>query len=78
MTDSQVEILSLYNIMGEGFVVELRENEETYLYDRQGLQYRILDRKKQGIDTREEERALAQINSFGPCYSLSEIYPDQV
>ena len=73
---SQVEILSLYNIMGEGFVVELRENNETQLYDRQGLQHRILARKKQGLDTQEEERALAQINSFGPYFGLSEIAPN--
>ena len=72
---SQVEVLRIYNIMGEGFVVELREDNETQLYDRQGLQHRILARKKEGIDTQEEERALAQINSFGPYYGLSEIAP---
>ncbi len=75
LIETKIEILSLYNIMGEGFVVELRENNETYLYDRQGLQHRILDRKKNGIDTHEEERALAQINSFGPHYGLTEIAP---
>lgn len=77
MKETQIEILRIYNLLGEGFVVELSENNETYLYDRRGLQHRILTRKKQGLDTREEERALAQINSFGPYHELAEFAPGQ-
>ncbi len=73
MGKNTLEILSIYNIMGEGFVVEMLEGEETKLFDRQGLQHRIIERGRLGLDTSKEERALAQINSFGPYYGLSEI-----
>lgn len=70
--ENPVELLGIYNIMGEGLVVELLEDEHAALYDKRGLQYRIIQRKKQGLDTQVEERALQQVNSFGPLVEYSE------
>ena len=75
MNDSehnQVELLGIYNIMGEGLVVELLEDDKAALYDKRGLQFRIIQRKKMGLDTQVEERALQQINSFGTLVEYSE------
>jgi len=69
---SQVELLGIYNIMGEGLVVELLEDDNAALYDKRGLQYRIIDRKKRGMDTQVEERALQQVNSFSSLVEYSE------
>jgi hypothetical protein len=70
--DKQVELLGIYNIMGEGLVVELLEDDKAALYDKQGLQFRIIERKKSGLDTQVEERALQQVNSFGTLVEYSE------
>ena len=70
--DNIVELLGIYNIMGEGLVVELLENEQAALYDKRGLQYRIIDRTKRGLDTQVEERALQQLNSFSHLVEYSE------
>ena len=70
--ENTVELLGIYNIMGEGLVVELLEDDHAALYDKRGLQYRIIDRKKKGLDTQVEERALQQVNSFGPLVEYSE------
>ncbi len=67
-----VELLGIYNIMGEGLVVELLENDNAALYDKRGLQYRIVERTKNGQDTQVEERALQQINSFKTLVDFSE------
>jgi len=67
-----VELLGIYNIMGEGLVVELLENGTAALYDKRGLQYRIIERKKMGLDTLVEERALQQINSYSTLVEYSE------
>jgi hypothetical protein len=53
---------------GEGLVVELGLEEGTALFDRQGLQYRIIQRKQVGFDTSTEESALTQMNSFSPVF----------
>lgn len=70
--DHPVELLGIYNIMGEGLVVELLENDTAALYDKRGLQYRIVERTKSGLDTQVEERALQQINSFKTLVDFSE------
>lgn len=70
--DYPVELLGIYNIMGEGLVVELLENDTAALYDKRGLQYRIVERTKNGQDTQVEERALQQINSFKSLVDFSE------
>ncbi len=72
MTDTDitesVEPGGIYNIPGEGFVVELRFKSSSYMFDKQGLQHRIIEKKKKGIDATVEETALAQINNFGPIF----------
>ena len=72
----EVELLGIYNIMGEGLIVELREKQKVALYDRRGLQHRIIERKKQGLDTQVEDRALRQINSFSTLAEYSEFSND--
>jgi len=60
-----LDIAGFYNLPGEGILVELRDNNgQAMLYNRQGLQYRIVDLKQQGIDTSSEEKALAQMNTL--------------
>jgi len=60
-----LDITGFYNLPGEGILVELRDNDgQSMLFNRQGLQYRIVDRKQQGVDTSAEEKALAQINTL--------------
>ncbi len=72
MSDNPVELLGIYNIMGEGLIVELLEDDAAALYDKRGLQFRIIERKKRGMDTQVEERALQQINSFSTLVEYSE------
>ncbi len=59
------EFSGLFNLPGEGFVAQLRTSNGTVLYDRQGLQSLILQRKESGLDTRAAEEALTRINSLG-------------
>ncbi|MEE9447545.1 MAG: hypothetical protein V3V09_06270 [Arenicellales bacterium] len=71
-TPDIIELIGIYNIMGEGLVVEIMDNSKPMLYDRRGLQYRIIERKKLQRDTQVEERALAQINAFSTMPEYSE------
>ena len=63
-----VELGGIYNIPGEGFVVELHFETTTHMFDKQGLQHRIVEKKQKGLDASVEETALAQINNFGPVF----------
>ena len=56
--------MGLFNLPGEGFIAQLREFSGTVLYDRQGLQFLILQRKELGLETRAAEEALARMNSL--------------
>ena len=56
------KLTGLFNLPGEGFVVQLRDGTTSSLYDKQGLQFLILDRKQKGLDTAVAEKALAQMN----------------
>jgi len=58
-----IELEGFYNGMGEGVLAELRENGVSMLFNRQGLQHRIVDRKQSGRDTSIEEDALAKMNA---------------
>ena len=58
------EFLGLFNLPGEGFVAQLRTSKGTVLYDRQGLQSLILQRKESGLESRAAEEALARINTL--------------
>lgn len=62
MKDSNgVEFAGLYVIPGEGTVAALRDTKETQLFDKQGLEWMIVEKKKAGTDTSVEEQALAQV-----------------
>ena len=56
------EFSGLFNLPGEGFVAQMRDSTGTVLYDKQGLQFLILQRKESGLETRAAEEALARIN----------------
>ena len=58
------EFLGLFNLPEEGFIAQLRDPTGTVLYDKQGLQFLILQRKESGIETRAAEEALARINTL--------------
>ena len=56
--------MGLFNLPGEGFIAQLRDSTSTLLYDKQGLQFLILQRKESGLETRAAEEALARINTL--------------
>ena len=58
------EFSGLFNLPGEGFIAQLRNSTGTVLYDKQGLQFLILQRKESGLETRAAEEALARINTL--------------
>ena len=53
----------LFALPGEGFVAQLRDDTRSSLYDRQGLQFLILQRKQEGKNAGAAEEALARMNS---------------
>lgn len=64
----KTRLVGIFSMPGEGLVVELGFGSGTALFDRQGLQFRILQRKREGLDTTTEEKALGQMNSFAPAF----------
>lgn len=58
------ELTGFFNLPGEGIVAQLRNKGTFSLYDKQGLQFLILDRKRRGEDTQVAEQALARINAL--------------
>ena len=58
------EFSGLFNLPGEGFIAQLRDPTGTVLYDKQGLQFLILQRKELGLEARAAEEALARINTL--------------
>ena len=58
------EFSGLFNLPGEGFIAQLRDPAGTVLYDKQGLQFLILQRKELGLEARAAEEALARINTL--------------
>lgn len=66
----KAELGDIYNLPGAGFVVELHQGSATYLFDKQGLQHRILDKKRLGLDAAVEETALLRINNFAPAFEV--------
>lgn len=65
-----IRLVGIFSMPGEGLVVELGMKQGTALYDRQGLQHRIIQRKQDGFDTTVEENALSQINSYSPVFDV--------
>lgn len=59
-----LEFAGLYMVPGEGVVAALRDAAGTQLYDKKGLQHRILEKQKIGKDAAVEEQALARINQI--------------
>lgn len=64
------EFLNIYGLPGDGLVAELKIGAQHQLFDRQGLQHRIVTGKKQAVDTSAEETALAQINALSRPHSF--------
>ena len=67
------EFSGLFNLPGEGFVAQLRTSNGTVLYDRQGLQFLILQRKESGLEARAAEEALARINSLSETLAVQHV-----
>ena len=55
------EFTGLFDLPGEGFVAQLRNGGQSSLYDRQGLQYLILQRKQEGLDAEALRQQRAQL-----------------
>ena len=66
----KTRLVGIFSMPGEGLVVELGLEDGTALFDRQGLQFRIIQRKQAGLDTSTEESALTQINSYSPVFDV--------
>ncbi|MED5228986.1 MAG: hypothetical protein VYA36_06315 [Pseudomonadota bacterium] len=67
------EFAGLFDLPGEGFVAQLRTSNGTVLYDRQGLQSLILQRKESGLEARAAEEALARINSLSETLAVQPV-----
>jgi len=67
----KTRLVGIFSMAGEGLVVELGMEEGTALFDKQGLQYRIIQRQQAGLDTSTEEIALGQMNNFAPVFDAS-------
>ena len=67
------EFLGLFNLPGEGFIAQLRDSTGTILYDKQGLQFLILQRKELGLEARAAEEALARINTLSENLAVQPI-----
>ena len=67
------EFSGLFNLPGEGFVAQLRNSTGTVLYDKQGLQFLILQRKESGLETRGAEEALARINTLSVTLAIQPV-----
>ena len=62
----------LFYLPGEGFVAQIPIGPEARLYDRQGLQHLILERKQTGKDVHALEEALIRMNSIGDALQLQD------
>lgn len=65
-----VRLGEIFQVPGDGFVVELYWDGEVHLFDKQGLQYRILQKKQQGLNCDVEESALIQLNNFDDSFAM--------
>ena len=70
---NDLEFSGLFNLPGEGFVAQLRDPTGIVLYDRQGLQFLILQRKELGLGTRAAEEALARINTLSETLAVRPV-----
>jgi len=58
------EFTGIFHLPGEGFIAELRDGANANLYDLQGLQHLILERKQAGGDSKAAEQALGRLKSL--------------
>ena len=58
-----MKFLELYSIPGEGLVAAFESTGETLLFDKQGLQSRILTLRHEGNDSSQEELALSRMSA---------------
>jgi len=65
--------VGLFNLPGEGFIAQLHDSTGTILYDKQGLQFLILQRKELGLEARAAEEALARINSLSETLAVQPV-----
>lgn len=61
-------LIGIFSMPGEGLVVELGFGSGTALYDKKGLQYRLIQRQQAGLDISTEQSALSQINSYSSAF----------
>ena len=59
-----MKFLELYSIPGEGLIAAFEEFGETLLFDKKGLQSRIITLKHQGRDSTEEELGLSRMTAI--------------
>ena len=71
-TRQNEQFTGLFHLPGEGFVAQIRIDADARLYDRQGLQHLILERKQTGKDARALEEALIRMNSIGEALQLQD------
>ena len=68
------QFTGLFNLPGEGFVAQIRIGTDARLYDRQGLQHLILERKQTGKkDVRALEEALIRMNTVRETLQLGGV-----
>ena len=72
LTGLKEQFTGLFNMPGEGFVAQIRIGADALLYDRQGLQHLILERKQTGRNVRALEEALIRMNSLGEALQLQD------
>ena len=72
-TQQKEQFTGLFNLPGEGFVAQIRIGNDARLYDRQGLQHLILERKQTGKDVHALEKALIRMNSVGEALQLQDV-----
>ena len=72
LTGNMEQFTGLFNLPGEGFVAQIRNGTDARLYDRQGLQHLILERKQAGKDVHALEEALIRMNSVGEALQLQD------
>jgi hypothetical protein len=58
-----MKFLELYSIPGEGLIAAFEDRGETLLFDRQGLQSRIVSLRHNGHDCSQEELALSRMSA---------------
>lgn len=59
-----IKFLELYSIPGEGLIAAFDEMGDTLLFDKRGLQSRIVTLKHQGGDSSQEELGLSRITAI--------------